>query len=191
LVIYVLGEGVSRFPLRMKAWCAEHDTTPAALIRKKSFVLVPRALNLLDAEAVQTFLADVVAPAVQKAGKQVSMIVFDTWSRCVAGAENDEAFNLAVGHIDEIRRVTNATVVALHHTPKDGRATARGSGVLEGAIDAQVWSVATPAHMNLSVRWGSPAISLPNSSPTRCSRNGAFSSMTRWTRIAVNPKSPP
>jgi hypothetical protein len=56
----------------------------------------------------------------------------------VTGAENDEAFNMAVGHVDQIRQKTGATIIALHHTPKDGRTTARGSGVLEGAIDAQV-----------------------------------------------------
>ncbi len=137
LVIYVLGEGVSRFGLRLRAALATHDIDAHAFAQDESFFLVPKALNLLDADAVKLFLDETVTYAEAQSGKSVSLIVFDTWSRCVTGAENDEAFNMAVGHVDLIRRTTGATIIALHHTPKDGRTTARGSGVLEGAVDSQ------------------------------------------------------
>lgn len=135
LVVYVLGEGVGRFKYRLRAWCETRRLDPAKLHR--SFVLYKKALNLLDNEEVDAFINTTIPAMCRRTGKdRPVLIVVDTWSRCVTGAENDEAFNVAVKNIDAIREQTGATVLALHHVPKAGKRTARGSGVLEGAIDA-------------------------------------------------------
>lgn len=135
LVIYVLGEGVGRFKYRLAAWAA-HNNVPGPQLAR-SFVLYKKAVNLLDEATVTAFITEIVPAMCSHRGhKQPALVVFDTWSRCVKGAENDETFNTAVGNIDRIREETGATILALHHVPKAAnRTTARGSGVLEGAID--------------------------------------------------------
>jgi hypothetical protein len=137
LVIYVLGEGVGRYPFRIKAWCETRGLSYESVRATPSFVLYQKAVNLLDNDVVDTFITKDIPAICQRTGfAQPTLIVFDTWSRCVAGAEDETAFNTAVANVDHIRAATGATILALHHVPKTGKLTARGSGTLEGAVDA-------------------------------------------------------
>jgi RecA-family ATPase len=64
------------------------------------------------------------------------LIVFDTLSRCLAGADenNQKDMSAAVGVCDTLRHQLGCCVLLLHHTTKDG-AVERGSSVLRGAVD--------------------------------------------------------
>ncbi len=144
LVVYILGEGIGRFKLRLLAWCESKGLLPRRLAR--SFVLVPRTLNLLRPQDIDQFIETPIPEILEETNQQqVAMIIIDTWNRCVPGPESDETFSLAVQQVDRIREVTGATIVALHHSPKDGRLTARGSGVLEGAVDSMFVLKGDPA----------------------------------------------
>jgi putative DNA primase/helicase len=72
--------------------------------------------------------------------KPVKLIVFDTLSRCIPGAEENSAKDLgeALAACDELRLRTQATVMLLHHPRKDGLSE-RGSSKGFGDIDTQLW----------------------------------------------------
>jgi hypothetical protein len=126
-VVYVLGEGGGRFKLRLRAWDEQHgitDTYP--------FHYVNEPVALTKATDANAFVREVAAC------KPV-LIVFDTLSRCLAGADenNQRDMSSAVAVCDALRQQLGCCVLLLHHTTKDG-ATERGSSVLKGAVDTMV-----------------------------------------------------
>jgi hypothetical protein len=123
-VVYVLGEGGGRFKLRVQAWEQEHGVTSSY-----PFHTVNEAVALTNTADSSPFVREV-------AGLKPVLIVFDTLSRCLAGADenNQKDMSAAVGVCDRLRRQLGCSVLLLHHTTKDGQ-TERGSSVLRGAVD--------------------------------------------------------
>lgn len=135
-VLYVVGEGAYGVHERITAWEKAHTTEVVDL-----FVL-PRAVNLLSR-------SDVARVAEYVYGNNISLVVLDTLSRCMPGADENSAADMsqAVRHLDVIKDARRdfgehsggdddggTCVLAVHHTGKD-RQTIRGSSVLEGAAD--------------------------------------------------------
>ena len=87
------------------------------------------AVALTNAADSSTFVREV-------ATLKPALIVFDTLSRCLAGADenNQKDMSAAVGVCDRLRQQLGCTVLLLHHTTKEGQ-TERGSSVLKGAVD--------------------------------------------------------
>jgi len=125
-VVYVAAEGVAGLQSRVRAW---KQFNTVKLEDMCGFRLYPRALCLLDATEVETFL---------RATRRLYpvLIVFDTLARCMAGGDENSALDMGkvIAATDRIREATGATVMFLHHTTKAG-GSERGSSALRGALD--------------------------------------------------------
>jgi hypothetical protein len=128
-VVYVAAEGSSGLPVRVNAWKHSQEFFGVAGVQ---FLTEP--VQLLDAGDVGTFLASIdtlsAAPA---------LIVIDTLHWCMAGGDENSAkdMGIALHALGELRRATNATILAVHHTRVDGERE-RGSTSLRGAADAML-----------------------------------------------------
>lgn len=123
-VVYVIGEGLGRFKLRVLAWRQTHTVN-----RALPFYWIDQAVPLLDEKAMRAFLK-------HAAGLKPAVIVFDTLSRCLTGGDENSAsdMGMAMAACDELRARTKALVALLHHTKKDSTVE-RGSSALRGAVD--------------------------------------------------------
>jgi hypothetical protein len=129
-VLYIIGEGAGRFKLRVKAWRQHHGIDPS---ERLPFYWNDGPLNLRDDRSVQAFIA-----GVQRL--RPLLIVFDTLSRCLVGADENSqaAMTEVIENLDRIRTaVTGLTILILHHTNAGGTRE-RGSTVLKGAVDTQL-----------------------------------------------------
>ena len=124
--VYVLGEGGGRFKLRVQAWDEQHGIEPS---QSYPFHVLNEAVALTNRADADAFVQEVAA-------LKPVLIVFDTLSRCLAGADenNQKDMSAAVGVCDTLRQQLGCCVVLLHHTTKGGDVE-RGSSVLRGAVD--------------------------------------------------------
>lgn len=131
-VLYIAGEGAYGIHDRVTAWETEHGAQVDEL-----FVL-PRPVNLMRA-------GDVAEVADYVFGNRIGLVVIDTLSRSMPGADENAAkdMSLAVQNLDRIKNARadedgeddgGVCVLVVHHTGKD-KTTVRGSSVLEGAAD--------------------------------------------------------
>jgi hypothetical protein len=82
------------------------------------------------------------------------LVVVDTLARCMLGVDENSArdVGLVVDGLDLIRRSADgATVLAVHHSGKDGSQGARGSSALRGAVDTELELTASGARLVLKV----------------------------------------
>lgn len=122
-VLYIAGEGAYGLDARLRAWERTHNVrVPDGLIT------LPYAVNVMQRTDVR-LVADLVAELA------IDLVVVDTLSRCMVGADENAAKDMstAVGNLD-LTRDAGATVLVVHHTGKD-RSTVRGSSALEAAAD--------------------------------------------------------
>lgn len=134
-VLYIVGEGAYGVHERIRAWEITHGVTV------KHLYVMPQAVNLLNQHEVHQ-IAQLVA------NEGIDLVVVDTLSRCMPGADENSAkdMSMAVKHLDWIKHArTEATgadaddaggtcVLVVHHTGKD-KTTVRGSSVLEASAD--------------------------------------------------------
>lgn len=126
-VLLIVGEGSHGIHSRITAWETEYATPVEDLY------VLPRAVNLMNA-------ADVALVCAFVEDNGISLVVVDTLSRCMAGADENSAkdMSMAVRNLDRIKNARTdgggVCVLAVHHTGKD-RTTIRGSSVLEAAAD--------------------------------------------------------
>jgi hypothetical protein len=127
-VVYVIGEGGGRFKLRVKAWKQHYG-----IDRSLPFRWTNGPINLLETAEVDRFIEAIreIRP---------SLVVVDTLSRCLVGADENSQQDMtkAVASLDRIRTsVDGLTVLVLHHLNAAGTRE-RGSTVLNGAVDTQL-----------------------------------------------------
>src|SRR5688500_6234861 len=127
-VVYVIGEGLGRFKLRILAWKQHHRISKAL-----PFYGWDQPINLLDALQVDQFIAAVTAV-------KPALVVIDTLSRCMVGANENsvEVMTEAVAACDRIRTRLGTTLLILHHMNKSGESD-RGSTAMPGALDTQLF----------------------------------------------------
>ncbi|WP_312776116.1 AAA family ATPase [Corynebacterium variabile] len=125
-ILYVAGEGAYGLSQRLNAWKAAwgHD------IPDHRLEILPAAANLMnDADVAE------LCSIVQE--DHVGLLVIDTLSRSIAGADENSAQDMskAVKALDHIRASMPGlgTVLVVHHLGKGGQV--RGSSALEGAVD--------------------------------------------------------
>lgn len=105
------------------------------------FALIPCSVNLLGGSKsdineivalVDAFSLDAKTP--------VSLIVVDTLSRAMAGANENASEDMTafVGAVDALRVKTNAHVMVVHHSGKDTSKGARGHSSLRAATDTEL-----------------------------------------------------
>jgi len=127
-VVWVLAEGgPARFARRIAAAKQHADLPLDRRIGLYTWSGAPALLRPVDFDPLARAVAHL----------QPALVVLDTYSRLATGADENSASDtgLIVSAIDTLRG-THATVLALHHTPADGRTTPRGSSALLGAADS-------------------------------------------------------
>jgi DNA-binding MarR family transcriptional regulator len=104
-VVYLAAEDAERYPERIHAWREHHQAGTGDLF------FWPEPVNLLNPDAVSTFLAEVnpLEPA---------LIVVDTLQSCMVGADENSTrdMGLAIEALNTIRRQTTAAILICHHT---------------------------------------------------------------------------
>ena len=126
-VLYIAAEGSAGLPQRKRAWEKARNVPVSRNIH-----WLPVAVNLLDAEWSQALVT--VAAELDP-----SFVVIDTLARSMPGGDENSPKDMSrlVDNADRLRTATAATVLLVHHTPKDGE-TLRGHSSLEGAVDTAV-----------------------------------------------------
>jgi hypothetical protein len=116
--LYVATEGRKGIQFRVAAWLQEHpDAEPDVRI-------YPRILQLGNVPARHALVA-----YAKKQG--VRVVVLDTLNPCLSGNENDSETMAEVALLsEELREAAQATLIVVHHPPKDGTSSARGHGSL-------------------------------------------------------------
>lgn len=134
-VLYIAGEGARGLGKRIKGWRYKHACEGI----DAPFLLLPVAVELLD-EQQRAKLLRTIDAAKDRAGFHIGLIVVDTVSRALAGADENgqEAMGAFVKACDAIRQHAGGAVLGVHHSGKDKDRGMRGSTVLLGACDAVI-----------------------------------------------------
>jgi hypothetical protein len=129
LVLYVAAEGGAGLAQRVQVYRDAHEIT--GNVDKARFVR--ESVNLLDGADIDALLASWVRLELVR---RPALVVFDTLSRCMPGGDENSAQDVGrvIAASDRIRRATDAAVLIVHHTGKDGLSE-RGSSALRGAAD--------------------------------------------------------
>ena len=132
-VIYVAAEGQAGFRGRVAAFRQHHEIS-----RSIQFALVPTGLDLLSPTADLPRLIEGIAEAARVFEGPPGLIIIDTLAATFGGGdENTSAMITYVNHLAKLRDEFGATVMVVHHRPKDPtNNTPRGHGSLAGAMDA-------------------------------------------------------
>jgi hypothetical protein len=119
----------ARVQRRVRPWLDHHrlDDVP--------FVIVPRAVNLLDETDVERLITTLDA-LVAMHGQPV-LVVVDTLARSMTGGDENSAQDMgrAVAVGDRLRDRFNAATALIHHCGKDQSKGSRGSSSLLGSAD--------------------------------------------------------
>jgi hypothetical protein len=135
LVMYIAGEGEAGIKNRIAAHRERSllaDGAPLAIVR--------RAADFLATAGDVSDLIDLIAAAETECGEKCSLIVVDTLSRAMAGADENsaEAMTTVIANADLVRRETGAAVAFIHHAGKDAARGARGHSSLRAAADTEI-----------------------------------------------------
>ena len=127
-VLYIVAENASGTGQRVEAWEEYHCTT----VPPDALLWLPLAVNLAQPEEVEALTR------MARESKPV-LIVFDTRARCTVGVEENSARDLGqvAAAVDELRRVTGACVLTVHHPSAIGD-KARGSTAYLGVLDTEL-----------------------------------------------------
>lgn len=130
-VVYVLGEGLASLRRRVGAWAWANPDAGNGPI-----AFCDRLPDLCDTGSVLDFVEAIVSRPVE----MPALIVLDTFSRAIPGADENSAQDMsrAVASLDFIRSELNTSILCVHHTGKDRTRGARGSSVLSAAADAEL-----------------------------------------------------
>ena len=131
-VLYVAGEGVTGFRQRMTAWRLVNDVADVP------FVMLPRSIDLYSRETVAADLVrDAMGEVAERSGLPVRLIVLDTLSRMMHGGVDSDPKDMKIflEHVEELRRLTGAHILIVHHTGKETERGMRGSSMLRDFAD--------------------------------------------------------
>jgi hypothetical protein len=122
-VVYIAAEGGSGMKARKDAWKKHHRTYQLGDVK-----WLPIAVNMLDSEWSAALVAAIAL-------RKPALVVIDTLSRTMPGGNENapEVMSRWVDNADRIRQATGATVLIIHHQPRDGK-NPRGHTSLEGAV---------------------------------------------------------
>jgi 5S rRNA maturation endonuclease (ribonuclease M5) len=125
-ILYILQEGGRGIVDRVDAFKQHHGL----IDDPEGFEIVTAALSFMDEACVEALVSTVKAR-----GKNYRLIVVDTVSRVLPGADENlqKEMTIFIQACDRLRRATEAGVIGVHHAGKSG--DLRGSTVLRGAGD--------------------------------------------------------
>jgi len=129
-VIYIAAEGAHGLKRRLRAWREATSYTGPLAIR-----FLDRAVQLRTLDDPRALVAAV--EAVADPDDFPDLVVLDTLSRCMAGADENSAKDAStvVASLDYLRAELGCCTLALHHTGV-AESRERGSTAFRGAVDA-------------------------------------------------------
>ena len=141
-VLYVAAESANSFKMRKLAWEEHVGATPPP----KTGYWLPTPVNFTDPEAVKYFNEYVT-------DLQPILIVIDTLSRCIPGANENgsEAMTLAVDALQELCLIKSRPAVLIVHHDTKSTGELRGHGSLEGAVALATYCKLDDGVMKLKV----------------------------------------
>lgn len=133
-VVYVSLEGQRSFANRIAALKMTNRLNPGA-----PFYIVNTSFNLLTTEDCDALVLT-VAEITGKSKTPMRLIVIDTLARAMAGGDENSSADMtsAVRAVDEIKTITGAHVMLIHHPGKNESRGARGHSSLRAAIDTEI-----------------------------------------------------
>jgi hypothetical protein len=129
-VLYIAAEGSYGFRNRLEAWIQKHGHSENLA---KRFKMIEETINFMNPEDVGKLQRTV--QAAQSAGGRFALVVVDTVSRAMPGADENLQKDMTrfVQACDAVKDATGGAVIGVHHAGKAG--DMRGSTVLLGAGD--------------------------------------------------------
>jgi hypothetical protein len=129
-VVYIAAEGSYGFRNRIAAW---RKARGFADNLSKRFYMIEQTINFMSDEDIKRLLRTLAA--VNAAGSRPALIVVDTVSRALPGADENLQKDMTrfVAACDAVRDSYGCAVIGVHHAGKSG--DMRGSTVLRGAGD--------------------------------------------------------
>jgi hypothetical protein len=127
-VLYLPGEGLSGAVQRLRAWEIKHNSD-----LNNDLLLGGEIIRLGASREAWMELAGYII------SKGIELVIFDTFARMALDIEENSATAVgkAVERFDQVRKMTNAGVMVVHHTAK-GSTSARGSSALNGALESEL-----------------------------------------------------
>lgn len=128
-VLYIIAEGAQGVPGRWAAWKAHNDHQGDI----PGIHWLPMRINLRDRE----WSRGVAEAALDL---QPVLIIVDTLARTFSGGNENASEHMGeyIAGVDDLRELTGATVLIIHHSGKDVSAGGRGHSSLLGALDAEL-----------------------------------------------------
>ena len=143
-VIFINGEGFGGIFKRIKAYCLYHDVN----IDSARLYFSETAADLFDDHGALKVLSEIkeIISTWDKKDNLKPVIIVDTVARNLGAGNESFASDMSVfiNHVDDIRKIFDATVILVHHTGHDTGNRARGSSALEAAADT-VYFIKTDA----------------------------------------------
>ncbi|HLP66728.1 MAG TPA: AAA family ATPase [Rhizobium sp.] len=132
-VIYQAGEGARGLKKRIKAY-RSHFKVPEA--EDVPFVLLPSRVDLFSREGDTQKLIDEINAWKLVMSQPLRMVVFDTFSKATAGADENSGKDVSVvmEHVDRIANECGVHVMIVHHLNADGKKL-RGHTSLYADVD--------------------------------------------------------
>ena len=126
IVLYIVSEGSYGFRNRVKAWLTARDIKSPP----DRFLVIERTINFMSPEDIDRLLR-----TVDSTGRKLALVVVDTVSRAMPGADENlqKEMTLFVHACDRVKDRFQCAVLGVHHAGKSG--DMRGSTVLLGAGD--------------------------------------------------------
>ena len=136
-VVYVVAEGSSGIPKRVKAWL-QYNQVPN--VDDAFFVL--EAVQLRTSGDVSGLLRQITQTC-----EEPALIVLDTFAQCFVGGEENSAKEVgeAIAAARRLLAETGATVLLVHHSGRVNEGAERGSSALRGNADFMISVRMTPS----------------------------------------------
>lgn len=124
-VWYMAAEGAYGMKKRVRAWESHHAR------RMRGVLILPEALQVRSRDW------DVLCEMARR--RKPRLIVLDTQARVTVGLEENSALDMGhlVNQMEQLRQLSGACVVAVHHLGHNGR-EGRGSTAVVGAVTSEI-----------------------------------------------------
>jgi RecA-family ATPase len=131
-IVYVTTEGLHDHYSRMSAYQKLHGVS----VNDDNYIVIPDAMNLMQSSDRHALLKT-IDWEMGKIKQQPLMVIFDTLSRIIPGADENsqKEMSLFVKAETEVLQAFNTTSLLAHHLSRSGDGNMRGSTVIEGSAD--------------------------------------------------------
>jgi hypothetical protein len=126
---YIAAEGAHGFKLRAEAWMKRHG------VRPESLRILPASVYLDRANEAEILASEIISIADRDLPR---LIVVDTLSANFTGKENTDEVAGFFRKCSVLAQKTQATVLVLHHTGKDGQKEERGHYSIRANADFSI-----------------------------------------------------